>query len=116
MKVEMESNKSVKRIETIEGTRASFKAPKISSLKKTLLKSGRLKICEGVLTRPRVQAIMVTVAIARIKAKGFFLDIRNDATAIPRIVNSAGFPSAPSLTKVTGSATTKPAFFKPIKV
>src|SRR5882762_8587842 len=102
MKVEMESNKSVKRIEMIEGNRASLNAPRMSSLKKTLLKSGRLRKFAGAFTRQRAQAVIVTTVIARRNANGLFRDIRKTEIASPRMVSSAGLPSAPSFTKVTG--------------
>ena len=49
-------------------------------------------------------------------AKGLRRDIRTIEIATPRMVSSAGLPSAPIFTRVTGSATMKPAFLKPIKV
>ena len=51
-KVAIESKRSVKRIETIAGRSASCRAPKTSSFKKTLVKSGRLAIDAGTATSP----------------------------------------------------------------
>src|SRR6266536_65765 len=95
---------------------AQLKAPSTSSLRKTLLKSGRLNGRAGVPTNPRDHAMMVTMTIAARKAKGFFREIRKTETATPTIVSRAGLPNAPSLTKVTGSETMEPAFRKPMKV
>src|ERR1051325_281064 len=116
MKVEIESNKSVKRIAMIDGNRLNFKAPIASSFRKTLLKSGRVKTFGGAGTDPTAQAISVIKTIVTRKANGFLRDIRKIETATPAIVSSAGLPSDPILTNVTGSDTMKPAFFNPMKV
>src|ERR1043165_733136 len=95
--------KSVKRIAMIEGSRLNFKAPSTSSFRKTLLKSGRLKICGGAVTDPTAHAINVIKTIVTRKAKGFLRDIRKIETATPTIVSSAGLPSEPIFRSVTGS-------------
>src|ERR1700738_5167840 len=100
MNVEIESNKSVKRIEMIEGSKLSFKAPSTSSLRKTLLKSGKFKPSFGPLTNPRAQAMIVTATIATRNANGFFRDMRKAEMARPRIVRKAGLPRAPNFTNV----------------
>src|SRR5262245_64704473 len=106
MKVEIESNKSVNRIAMIEGARLNFSAPKISSLRNTVLKSGRLSRRGGDTTKPKAHAIAVTTTMVVKKANGFRRDIRKIEIATPRIVSSAGLPSDPILTKVMGSAAT----------
>ena len=49
-------------------------------------------------------------------ATGLLRAISKTEIATPRIVSRAGLPNAPSLTKVTGSETMKPAFRRPMKV
>ena len=100
----------------IDGSRLNLSAPRTSSLKNTLLKSGRVKTCVGALSIPRAQAKIVTRIMAARNANGFFRDIRNTEIPIPTIVSSAGFPNAPSFTSVTGSETIKPAFLNPMNV
>src|ERR1051326_7793970 len=56
MNVEIESKRSVNITAMIAGARLSFSAPRISSLKKTLLKSGRLNSCGGRVSRPSAHA------------------------------------------------------------
>src|SRR5437667_4297505 len=72
MNVEMESNRSVKRIAIIDGNKLSFKAPSTSSLKKTLLKSGKLKRFGGATTNPRAHANSVTIQSWREKRMDTF--------------------------------------------
>jgi len=91
MNVEIESKRSVNRIAMIDGSKLNFNAPKISSLKNTVPKSGRLNIRGGAVTRPKAQATTVTTTIALRKANGFFRDIRKTEIATPRIVSSAEF-------------------------
>src|SRR5687767_3342418 len=55
IKVEIESKRSVNRIAMIAGNRESFKAPRISSLRNTVRKSGALKKLVGALTNPNNQ-------------------------------------------------------------
>src|SRR5256886_4857168 len=116
MNVEMESNRSVKRIAMIDGNKLSFKAPSTSSLEKALLESGKLRRFGGDTTNARAHANSVTITMVARKAKGLFREIRNTEMPTPRIVSRAGFPISPILTKVTGSETMIPAFFKPMKV
>src|ERR1043166_1733426 len=99
MNVEIESNRSVNRIAMIDGTRLNFSAAKISSLRNTVLKSGRLSMRGGADTKPNAHAIAVTTTIVARKANGFRRDIRKIEIATPRIVRSAGLPSDPILTK-----------------
>ena len=103
-KVESESNKSVRKIETIAGISAGRSAPSRSSLNNTELKSGRLSGEEGKLTSPMIAAIAVTPKIAARNAKGLRLRRSHTLKRSPLRLSSGANPSVPALTKVTGSA------------
>src|SRR3954454_11261025 len=63
MNVESESKRSVKKIATIDGSSATFTAPRISSASSADEKSGALTTCSGAFAYPNTHAAIVTVKI-----------------------------------------------------
>ena len=83
---------------------------------KTPVKSGGLSKAGGSLTQPSRSPVPVTAPMPARKAKGFRR--RKSAAISPRPARPSKVlaSSVPKRTKVAGSATMKPMFFKPMKV
>ncbi len=116
MKVEIESKRSVKRIEMIAGRSESFSAPRTSSFRKTLPKSGALKNFSGAFTKPASHATIVTRMMPERNASELFFFRSQTVSMSPKTVSRDFKSRVPSFTKVTGSATIRPAFLSPMKV
>ena len=89
MKVDSESNRSVKRIATIEGSSDHCSAPVMSSARTVDEKSGRLRICAGAVSKPRPHASPDTTAMAVRNASGFLRCVMKAATRMPSSRNAA---------------------------
>ena len=116
MKVESESNRSVKRMATIDGHSDNRSAPHRSSRNMVDDRSGRLRMLAGGLSNPSVHAAAVTTPMADRNASGFFRCVRYAATSRPTSRKAARWSSAPIRTSVAGSPTTMPALRRPRKV
>jgi hypothetical protein len=97
----------------IAGSSESLSAPRMSSFRKTVWKSGALKKLGGAVTCPRSSATIVTKKIPARDASELPRVDRMTMTTRPRIAMSVVSSSFPSLTKVTGSDVISPAFRKP---
>ena len=98
------------------GTSASRSAPQRSSFRNTLWKSGALKSWAGTCDHARGHRHAVTGRIPARNASGLRRAESQSITASPRIMSSVRWSRTPSLTSVTGSAATRPALRRPMKV
>ena len=88
MNVEIESKRSVKRMPIIAGSSDNFRAPKMSNLRNTVLKSGGVKICSGAVISPAAHAIDRHDEDAGKKRERAATNISNTVTSSPTMPNS----------------------------